>query len=60
MLKLSQVCSEPGMRVLLTPLRRIILTYTMSNLRLMNSRSLAVLDVEEKLNLLVVKKMLKL
>lgn len=37
------------------PLRRIILPYTMSNLRWMNSRSLAVLDVQEKLHLIDVR-----
>lgn len=37
------------------PLRRIILNYTMSNLRWMNSRSLAVLDIQEKLHLLDVR-----
>ncbi|XP_016842298.1 vacuolar protein sorting-associated protein 8 homolog [Nasonia vitripennis] len=50
-----QVCSEAGMRVRLTPLRRIILDYTMSCLRWMNSRSLAVLDIHEKLHLLDVR-----
>lgn len=50
-----QVCSEAGMRVRLTPLRRIILGYTMSCLRWMNSRSLAVLDIHEKLHLLDVR-----
>lgn len=40
------------MRVRLTPLRRVVLTYTMSNLRWMNSRSLAVLDIQEKLHLI--------
>ncbi|XP_058794135.1 vacuolar protein sorting-associated protein 8 homolog isoform X2 [Phymastichus coffea] len=50
-----QVCSEAGMRVRLMPLRRIILNYTMSNLRWVNSRSLAVLDIHEKLHLLDVR-----
>ena len=43
------------MRVRLTPLRRIVLNYTMSCLRWMNSRSLAVLDIHEKLHLLDVR-----
>ncbi|KAJ8681567.1 hypothetical protein QAD02_017359 [Eretmocerus hayati] len=55
MIHFYQVCSEAGMRVRLMPLRRIILNYTMSNLRWMNVRSLAVLDVQEKLHLLDVR-----
>ncbi|XP_014213894.1 vacuolar protein sorting-associated protein 8 homolog isoform X2 [Copidosoma floridanum] len=50
-----QVCSEAGMRVRLIPLRRIVLTYTMSCLRWMNSHSLAVLDIQEKMHLLDVR-----
>ncbi|KAL7301163.1 hypothetical protein TKK_0006134 [Trichogramma kaykai] len=50
-----QVCGEAGMRVRLIPLRRIVLTFTMSILRWMNSRSLAVLDVQEKLHLIDVR-----
>ncbi|XP_063986290.1 vacuolar protein sorting-associated protein 8 homolog [Diachasmimorpha longicaudata] len=50
-----QVCSEAGSRVRLTPLRRMTLPYTISNLRWLNTRSLAVLDTQERLHLIDVR-----
>ncbi|XP_012276200.1 vacuolar protein sorting-associated protein 8 homolog [Orussus abietinus] len=50
-----QVCSEAGSRVRLSPLRRVTLTYTISNLRWLNARSLAILDTQERLHLLDVR-----
>ncbi|XP_054013291.1 vacuolar protein sorting-associated protein 8 homolog [Hylaeus anthracinus] len=49
------VCTEAGSRVKLFPLRRITLPYTISNLRWLNPRSLAVLDTQERLHLLDVR-----
>ena len=46
---------ESESRVKLTPLRKIVLPYTMSNLRWLNARSLVILDVQEKLHLLDVR-----
>lgn len=50
-----QVCSEAGSRVRLTPLRRMTLSYTISNLRWLNTRSLAILDTQERLHLIDVR-----
>ncbi|XP_043274533.1 vacuolar protein sorting-associated protein 8 homolog isoform X2 [Venturia canescens] len=50
-----QVCSEAGSRVRLLPLRRVVLSYTISNLRWLNARSLAILDTQERLHLLDVR-----
>ncbi|CAD6242413.1 GSCOCG00009489001-RA-CDS [Cotesia congregata] len=50
-----QVCSEAGSRVRLSPLRRITLSYIISNLRWLNTRSLAILDTQERLHLLDVR-----
>ncbi|XP_012165975.1 vacuolar protein sorting-associated protein 8 homolog [Bombus terrestris] len=50
-----QVCTEAGSRVKLSPLRRMTLPYTISNLRWLNPRSLAVLDTQERLHLLDVR-----
>ncbi|KOC64483.1 Vacuolar protein sorting-associated protein 8 like protein [Habropoda laboriosa] len=50
-----QVCTEASSRVKLSPLRRMTLPYTISNLRWLNPRSLAVLDTQERLHLLDVR-----
>ncbi|CAK9833216.1 Vacuolar protein sorting-associated protein 8 homolog [Anthophora retusa] len=50
-----QVCTEASSRVTLSPLRRMTLPYTISNLRWLNPRSLAVLDTQERLHLLDVR-----
>nr|XP_033321301.1 vacuolar protein sorting-associated protein 8 homolog [Megalopta genalis] len=50
-----QVCTEASSRVKLSPLRRMTLPYTISNLRWLNPRSLAVLDNQERLHLLDVR-----
>ncbi|XP_034937425.1 vacuolar protein sorting-associated protein 8 homolog [Chelonus insularis] len=50
-----QVCSEAGSRVRLSPLRRMTLSYTISNLKWFNTRSLAVLDTHERLHLIDVR-----
>ncbi|XP_048511434.1 vacuolar protein sorting-associated protein 8 homolog isoform X2 [Athalia rosae] len=50
-----QVCSEGNSRVRLSPLQRVTLSYTVSNLRWLNARSLALLDTQEKLHLLDVR-----
>ncbi|XP_017885655.1 vacuolar protein sorting-associated protein 8 homolog isoform X2 [Ceratina calcarata] len=50
-----QVCTESSSRVRLSPLRRMTLPYTISNLRWLNPRSLAVLDTQERLHLLDVR-----
>ncbi|XP_011152021.1 vacuolar protein sorting-associated protein 8 homolog isoform X1 [Harpegnathos saltator] len=50
-----QVYTEVGSRVKLSPLRRMTLPYTISNLRWLNPRSLIVLDTQEKLHLLDVR-----
>ncbi|KAK0095425.1 hypothetical protein PV326_008414 [Microctonus aethiopoides] len=50
-----QVCSEAGSRVRLTPLRRMTFSNTISNLSWLNTRSLAVLDIHERLHLLDVR-----
>ncbi|XP_011346387.1 vacuolar protein sorting-associated protein 8 homolog isoform X2 [Ooceraea biroi] len=50
-----QVYTEVGSRVKLSPLQRITLPYTISNLRWLNPRSLIVLDSQEKLHLLDVR-----
>ncbi|XP_076619382.1 vacuolar protein sorting 8 isoform X2 [Colletes latitarsis] len=49
------VCTEADSRVKLLPLRRMTLPYTISNLRWLNPRSLAVLDTQERLHLLDVR-----
>ncbi|XP_066595487.1 vacuolar protein sorting-associated protein 8 homolog isoform X2 [Prorops nasuta] len=50
-----QVGTECGTKVKLTPLRRMTLSYTISNLRWLNVRSLAVLDTQERLHLIDVR-----
>ncbi|XP_051156587.1 vacuolar protein sorting-associated protein 8 homolog [Leptopilina boulardi] len=53
-----QVCTECEMnsyRIKLTPLRKVVLPYTMSNLRWLNARSLIILDIQERLHLLDVR-----
>ncbi|XP_024940795.1 vacuolar protein sorting-associated protein 8 homolog isoform X2 [Cephus cinctus] len=50
-----QVCTEAGSRVRLSPLQRVILPYTISNLRWLNARSLAMLDTQERLHLMDVR-----
>lgn len=52
---LNKVYTEVGSRVKLSPLRRMTLPYTISNLRWLNPRSLIVLDTQEKLHLLDVR-----
>lgn len=47
--------TEIGTRVKLSPLRRMTLSYMISNLRWLNPRSLVVLDAQEKLHLLDVR-----
>nr|XP_034192046.1 vacuolar protein sorting-associated protein 8 homolog [Osmia lignaria] len=50
-----QVCTEAGSRIKLFPLRRMTFPYTISNLRWLNPRSLAVLDTQERLHLVDVR-----
>ncbi|XP_033214134.1 vacuolar protein sorting-associated protein 8 homolog [Belonocnema kinseyi] len=50
-----QVSAESSKRIKLTSLRKIVLPYTMSNLRWLNARSLVILDIHEKLHLLDVR-----
>lgn len=53
-----QVCTECETnlyRIKLTPLRKVVLPYTMSNLRWLNARSLIILDIQERLHLLDVR-----
>ena len=52
---MQQVCTESGPRVKLIALRKIVLPYTMSNLRWLNARSLVILDIQERLHLLDVR-----
>lgn len=52
---INKVYTEVGSRVKLSPLRRMTLPYTISNLRWLNSRSLIILDTQEKLHLLDVR-----
>lgn len=54
-LPFDKVYTEVGSRVKLSPLRRMTLPYTISNLRWLNPRSLIVLDSQEKLHLLDVR-----
>jgi len=51
----DKVYTEIGSRIKLSPLRRMMLPYTISNLRWLNPRSLIVLDSQEKLHLLDVR-----
>ncbi|XP_057331528.1 vacuolar protein sorting-associated protein 8 homolog [Microplitis mediator] len=50
-----QVSSEAGSRIRLSPLRRITLSYIICNLKWLNTRSLAILDTQERLHLLDVR-----
>lgn len=50
-----QVCTEAGSRIKLSPLRKMSLSYTINNLHWLNTRTLTVVDINERLHLIEVR-----